>query len=108
MTNGTPAFDGSPSRTAICAPAGSVGGGGPHLMSDGAIATCLPIAGLLAGAAFLPGVCACTIAAAIPIAQMKTISVARTLDIHISWLKRRKGVGGLYATGHSIPTRASR
>src|SRR6188474_1216373 len=92
MTNGTPALDGSPSRTAICAPDGSVAGAGPHLMSDGAIATCLAMAGLSAGAAFF-AVCVCTLAGAIEIAQMKTRSVVRTVDIDVSCLRRNVGRG---------------
>src|SRR6185436_1827303 len=89
ITNGTPAFPGSPSRTAICAPAGRVAGAGPHLMSDGAIATCFAMVGLAAGAAFF-AVCALAAPAAIAMADVTAMSVVRTLDIGVSLLNEMK------------------
>src|SRR4051812_41130380 len=92
MTNGMPAFDGSPSSTAIWAPAGSDAGPGPHLISDGARATALAIAGFAAAAAAgFFGVWAFG-AAAVAIAAATAISVVRTMDMNVSLLKRLKTV----------------
>src|SRR3954453_19478161 len=83
MTKGIPAFDGSPSSTAICAPAGSDAGPGPHLISEGARATGFAMAGFAAGAgggAVFFSVWAFG-AAAVAMAAATAISVVRTIDI---------------------------
>src|SRR3954462_6403301 len=81
ITNGMPAFDGSPSSTAICAPAGSDAGAGPHLISEGARATGFAMAGFaaVAGAVFF-AVWAFG-AAAVAMTAATAISVVRTIDI---------------------------
>src|SRR4051812_17622270 len=78
-----PAFEGSPSSTAISAPAGSDARPGPHLISEGARATGFAMAGFAAVAGAGPVFFAVWAfgAAAVAMTAATAISVVRTIDI---------------------------